>query len=60
MENLVQLIILCSMPSLFFMLVAKVNGDRVAKWFSYIFIKLPTFVAVVLITIYLLKQHNII
>ena len=58
MDKITLLIILCSIPSVFFMLIAKVNGNN--KWFTYLFIKLPSFIAAVLIVVYFLKQFNLI
>ena len=58
MEKITLLIILCSIPSIFFMLIANVNGSK--KWVSYLFIKLPSFIAAVLIVVYFLKQFKLI
>jgi hypothetical protein len=58
MEKITLLIILCSIPSIFFMLIAKVNGNN--KWFTHLFIKLPAFIAAVLIVVYFLKLSNLI
>lgn len=55
-----ELIILCSIPSIFFMLIAKVNGGGKSRWFTYFFIKLPSFIAAVLIVVYFLKQFKFI
>ena len=58
MEKITLLIILFSIPSIFFMLIASVNGKH--KWFSHLFIKLPSFIAAVLIVVYFLKQFKLI
>lgn len=58
MNLLILLIILFSLPSLLFMIVADVNGQK--KWVSRLFIKLPAYIAITLIVIYFLKQHQII
>jgi hypothetical protein len=60
MEKIISLIILCSIPSIFFMLVAKVNGSGNQKWGSWLFLKLPSFIAAVLIVVYFLKYFCII
>jgi len=60
MEKITLLIILCSIPSVFFMLIAKVNGGGKSRWFTHLFIKLPSFIAAVLIVVYFLKQFKLI
>lgn len=60
MEKITILIILCCIPSVFFMLIAKANGSSKARWFTHLFIKLPSFIAAVLIVVYFLKQFKLI
>ena len=58
MEKLTLLIILFSLPSILFMLVANVTGTQ--KWLLKALVKLPAFVATILIVVYFLKQFSII
>ena len=40
------------------MVVADVNGTK--KWIARLFVKLPTYISLTLLVIYILKQFNII
>lgn len=58
MEKLLLIALLFSLPSNLFMAVADVNGTK--KWIARLFVKLPTYISLTLLVIYILKQFNII
>jgi len=58
MEKLLLISLLFSLPANLFMVVANVNGTK--KWVARLFIKLPTFISLTLLVIYILKQFNLI
>lgn len=58
MEKLLLIALLFSLPSNLFMVVADVNGTK--KWIARLFVKLPTYISLTLLVIYILKQFNII
>jgi hypothetical protein len=60
MEKITLLIILFSIPSILFMLVANVTGGGNGKWLLKALVKLPAFIAAVLIVVYFLKLSNLI
>jgi hypothetical protein len=58
MEKLLLISLLFSLPANLFMVVADVNGTK--KWIARLFVKLPTYISLTLLVIYILKQFNII
>jgi hypothetical protein len=58
MEKLLLIALLFSLPANFFITVADVNGTK--KWIARLFVKLPTYISLTLLVIYILKQFNII
>jgi hypothetical protein len=58
MEKLLLIALLFSLPANLFMVVANVNGTK--KCVARLFIKLPTFISLTLLVIYILKQFNLI
>jgi hypothetical protein len=58
MEKLLLISLLFSLPANLFMVVADVNGAK--KWIARLFVKLPTYISLTLLVIYILKQFNII
>lgn len=47
MEKLAILASIFAIPAIFFMLVAKINGDN--KWIGWIFLKLPSLISLVIV-----------
>jgi len=61
MELLTLLVILFTLPSSIFIMLAKINGDPSKYTFIFkLLIRLPNFIAIVLSIIFLLKYINII
>ena len=58
MEKLTLLIILFSLPSILFMLAANVTGTQ--KLALKALVKLPAFIAAILIVVYFMKMYNLI
>ena len=57
MEKLLLIALLFSIPANIFMVVGKITGQN--RWIARLFVKLPTYISLTLLMIYILKRFNV-
>ena len=57
MEKLLLIALLFSIPANIFMVVANITGQK--RWIARLFVKLPTYISLTLLMIYILKRFNV-
>jgi hypothetical protein len=57
MEKIILIALLLSLPASCFMIAADITGQN--KWIARLFMKLPSYMSIVLLLVYILKYFNV-
>lgn len=60
MEQLAIIASLCSLPAVLFMMMANVTGSGTSKTIGFIFLKIPSFITLIVLVVMALKALKLI